>query len=58
MDPGGLGAVIGLGLMGLTCLSYYIHDKCKSNEYPQIDNPLLVKKRSFKVKNLFEHLDF
>ncbi len=58
MDPGGLGAVIGLSLMGLVCLSCYIRDKCKTNEYSQTTNPLLVKKKSFKVKNLFQHVDF
>jgi hypothetical protein len=59
MDAGGIGALLGVGIMALIGLSVCIYDRCvykPKDEYVRIFNPLLQKKQSFKVKNLFNHV--
>lgn len=59
MDPGGVGALIGVSVMVVIVAGFCIYDKCiykPNDEKVQIKNPLLVRKRSFKVKNLFNHV--
>ncbi len=59
MDAGGIGALIGVSIMISIIVGTCIYDKCiykPNDEKTQIKNPLLVRKRSFKVKNLFNHV--
>ena len=60
MDPGGIGALIGISIMVVIGIGFCIHDKCPRKPNDQaviITNPLLKKHRSFKVKNLFNHVE-
>lgn len=59
MDAGGSGALIGVGIILVIGCSVYIYDRCvykPTDEYVRTFNPLLQKKSSFKVKNLFNHV--
>lgn len=59
MDAGGVGALIGISVMVAIGLSVCIYDRYiykPKDEIVQVKNPLLVKKKSFKVKNLFNHV--
>lgn len=59
MDAGAAGAVIGIGVMVVIGIGVYIYDRCiyrPKDEYIRVFNPLLQKKQSFKVKNLFNHV--
>ena len=58
MDAGGLGALIGISVMAVIGLAVCIYDRCvyKPKDEIRVTNPLLVKKKSFKVKNLFNHI--
>jgi len=59
MDPGGIGALIGVGIMVVIGCSVYIYDRYvykPTDDYIRVFNPLLQKKSSFKVKNLFNHV--
>lgn len=60
MDAGGIGALIGVSVMAAIGLAVCIYDRYiyePKDEIVQV-NPLLVKKKSFKVKNLFNHVQF
>jgi tetrahydromethanopterin S-methyltransferase subunit D len=60
MDAGGIGALIGVGVMVVIGISVYVYDRCiykPKDEYIRVFNPLLQKKPSFKVKNLFNHVE-
>jgi hypothetical protein len=59
MDPGGIGAVVGISIMGLIGLSVCLYDKCvyRAPDEHRVTNPLIIKKRSFKVKDLFGHME-
>jgi hypothetical protein len=59
MDPAGIGALIGVGIMAFCAVTVCIYDRCKkpSKQTVAVTNPLLMKKRSFKVKNLFSHVE-
>jgi len=57
MDPGGIGAVIGICMLAVVGIGACIYDRCKKNNESSPSNPLLTKKRSFKVKNLFSHVE-
>ena len=60
MDPGGIGALIGIGVMVVFGISVCIYDRCfykPNDEYVRVSNPLLQKKPSFKVKKLFNHVE-
>jgi hypothetical protein len=55
MDAG----VIGVGIMIVIGSSVYIYDRCiyiPNDERIQITNQLLIKKKSFRVKDLFNHV--
>ncbi len=59
MDAGGIGALIGVSVMVAIVIGVCVYDKFiykPNDEKTQIKNPLLVRKRSFKVKNLFNHV--
>jgi len=59
MDAGGVGALIGISVMVVIGLAVCIYDRCvykPKDETVQVKNPLLVKKKLFKVKNLFNHV--
>lgn len=59
MDAGATGAVIGIAIMAVIGIGVYIYDRCvykPKDEYVRVFNPLLQKKPSFKVKNLFNHV--
>lgn len=58
MDPGGLGALIGVSIMITVSVGIYIYDKCMVKEQPNTRNPLLIRKKPFKMKNLFTHIEF
>ena len=58
MDPGSIGALAGLGILSDVGVTVYIYDKCMYRAPPPISKPLLVQKKSFKVKNLFNHVQF
>jgi hypothetical protein len=59
MDAGGIGAVIGVSvIVGLGAIMY-VYDRCRfkpKDDTAQVINPLLSRKKSFKVKNLFNHV--
>ena len=60
MDAGATGAVIGIAIMAVVGIGVYIYDRCfykPNDEYVRAFNPLLQKKPSFKVKNLFNHVE-
>lgn len=57
MDPGGIGATIGVCLLAIFGIGMCIYDRYKKNNEPFMSQPLLTKKRSFKVKNLFSHVE-
>lgn len=58
MDPGGIGAIIGITIMSALAISVCIYDRCKDKAIETTTtNPLLIKKQSFRVKNLFSHVD-
>jgi hypothetical protein len=60
MDAGGIGALIGVGIMALIGISVCVYDRYiykPKDEYVRVFNPLLQKKPSFKVKNLFSHVE-
>lgn len=59
MDAGGIGALIGVSVMAAIGIGVCIYDRYvykPKDEVIQVTNPLLIKKRSFKVKNLFSHV--
>lgn len=56
MDPAGVGALIGVGVMAILFAGIYSCERCKNKVQRETTNPLLVRKRSFKVKNLFSHI--
>jgi hypothetical protein len=56
MDAGGLGALIGISLMVTISISICLYDKCRTKKQIETNNPLLIKRSSFKVKNLFSHV--
>jgi len=59
MDAGAIGAVIGIAIMATIGIGVYIYDRCiymPKDEYIRVFNPLLQKKPTFKVKNLFNHV--
>lgn len=62
MDPGGLGALLGVGILGAVGLTAYLYDRCvhyrSTPPVSNVTNPLLVRRSSFKVKNLFNHVQF
>jgi hypothetical protein len=57
MDPGGIGAVIGICVMTVVGIGTCVYDRYKKNSEPFPVQPLLIKKPSFKVKNLFSHVE-
>ena len=57
MDPGGIGAIIGVFVILVVGIGTCVYDRCKKNSEPFPSQPLLTKKRSFKVKNLFSHVE-
>jgi hypothetical protein len=58
MDPAGLGALIGVSVMLTIAFGIYTCENCKRKLRKETTtNPLLVKKRSFKIKNLFQHVE-
>ena len=60
MDAGGVGALIGISVMVVCGIGFCIYDRCarsKNPEYVPVVNPLLRKNPSFKVKNLFNHVE-
>lgn len=57
MDPGGIGALIGTITMVLIGIGVCVYDRYYYKKQAPVSNPLLVKKRSFKVKNLFNHVE-
>lgn len=56
MDPGGLGALISISIMVSISIGVCIYDRCKPEKQTETKNPLLIKKPSFRVKNLFNHV--
>lgn len=58
MDAGGIGALIGVSVMIAIGVSTYVYDRCVYHVSSDIRtiNPLLIKKKSFKVKDLFNHV--
>lgn len=59
MDPGGIGALIGVSVIVSIVVGVCIYDKYiykPNDERVQAKNPLLIRKKSFKVKNLFNHV--
>jgi hypothetical protein len=58
MDPVALGTVIGTGIIVALIFGTCIYDNfCRNERNLDQRNPLLIKKKSFKVKNLFNHVD-
>lgn len=60
MEPTGVGVLIGVGVISFIVLSVCLYDKLlktKDEKYVKVFNPLLQKKSSFKVKNLFSHVE-
>jgi hypothetical protein len=57
MDPGGIGAVVGICVMAIIAVGTCVFERYKKNNEPFPIQPLLIKKRSFKVKNLFSHVE-
>jgi hypothetical protein len=58
MDPVAVGTVIGTSVIVALIFATCIYDNCfRKEKIPDQRNPLLVKKRSFKVKNLFNHVE-
>ena len=60
MDAGGIGALIGVSVMLVIGIGVCLYDRCiykPKEEYVRAFNPLLQKKQSFKVKNLFSHVE-
>jgi len=55
MDPAGIGALIGVGIMGFVYSSISVYHYCKKK--PAEINPLLVRHRSSRPKNLFSHVE-
>jgi hypothetical protein len=58
MDPGSIGVLAGLGILSVVGATVYIYDKCYTSSHTVISTPLLAKQRSFKVRNLFSHVEF
>jgi hypothetical protein len=56
MDPGGIGAVVGVCILAVVGIGMCVYDRYKEPD-TTYSNPLLTKKRSFKVKNLFNHVE-
>ena len=56
MDVGIIGAVIGVSVVVGIGITAYIYDHCFHKSIVETNNPLLVKRKSFKVKNLFNHV--
>jgi hypothetical protein len=56
MDFGILGGLIGIGTIVIIGFSVYIRDRCNSKK-PMFIHPLIAKRQSFRVKNLFSHVD-
>lgn len=58
MDPVAVGTVIGTGVLAVIIFGTCIYDNfCRKEKIPDQRNPLLIKKKSFKVKNLFNHVE-
>lgn len=60
MDPAVISAIIGACIVITGIVGLYACDKCKQRrkEIYSPSNPLLVRKKSFKVKDLFKHVEF
>ena len=54
MDPSAVGAIVGTGIIITIFVSLYIYGKCKDSKELPMTNPLIIRKRSFKVKSLFK----
>lgn len=58
MDPIAVGTVIGTSILSVIIFATCIYDNCfRKQTVIEIQDPLLVKKKSFKVKNLFGHIE-
>lgn len=58
MDPVAVGTTIGTCILAVIILGTCIYDNfCRNEKIPDQNNPLLVKKKSFRVKNLFNHVE-
>lgn len=60
IDPAGISAIVGVCIVTSAIAVMYFREKCRNNESETFSssNPLLVRKKSFKVKDLFEHVKF
>ena len=56
MDFGLIGGLIGIGTIIIIGISVYSRERCNSKP-PMSTNPLLTKRQSFRVKNLFDHMN-
>jgi len=54
MDPSGVGAIVGTGIIISIFVSLYLYGRCKKHDELPITNPLIIRNRSFKVKTLFK----
>lgn len=57
MDPVGVGVLIGFFSLIMIGAGLYIYDRCVLGRDITTAKPLLSKKRPFKVKNLFSHVE-
>lgn len=59
MDAGAVGAIIGASIIGLVAVGACVYDRCvhRPPEQIMVTNPLLKKHSTFKVKNLFSHME-
>lgn len=57
MDSAGIGALIGSSIVFIAVIGTYIYDRCRRKQQNETRNPLLVRHRSFKSRNLFSHVE-